>query len=48
MASTLIALMERSSSDGPDVEVDEGEGGADRDDEAVSIGSDIRELFCAK
>ena len=37
--------MQRSSSDCPDVDGDEGE--ADRGEDAVSVGSDIRELCAA-
>ena len=45
MARTLIALIQSSSSDCPDVDGDKGE--ADRGAEAVSVGSDIRELCAA-
>jgi hypothetical protein len=40
MERTLIALMQRSSSDCPEVE--EGEAGAEGGAVAVSVGSDIR------
>jgi hypothetical protein len=43
MASTLIALIQRSSRDCPDLDGDEGK--ADRGTEAVSVESDIRELW---